>query len=99
MDPRLFLASSLAAALLLAVGLAASPKLHARFHADAGSLNHECAVTLIAAGKFEHADAPPIFVAPPLASVFETIPALTSLWVLAPFLGAAIFEHAPPTLS
>ncbi len=92
-------ASSLLAAFLFALGLAASPQLHARFHPDAGSPNHECAVTLIASGKYEQADAPPLFCAPQPAVVFERIPALAPVWVAAPFLGARIFEHAPPALS
>jgi hypothetical protein len=96
---RAIVASGLLSALLLAVGLAASPQLHARFHSDAGSPNHECAVTLIAAGKYEQADAPPVFAAPQPAVHFEKIPALASVWVAAPFLGASIFEHAPPALS
>lgn len=92
-------AGGLLSAFLLALGLAASPQLHARVHADAGSPNHECAVTLIASGKCEQADAPPALAAPELAIVFEKIPALASVWVAAPFLGARIFEHAPPALS
>jgi hypothetical protein len=79
--------------------LAASPQLHARFHADAGSSSHECAVTLIASGKYEQADAPPVLCAPQPAVVFEKIPALAPVWVAAPFLRASIFEHAPPALS
>jgi hypothetical protein len=92
-------ASGVLATFLLALGLAASPQLHARFHPDAGSPNHECAVTLIASGKYEQADAPPALVAPQPAVVFEKIPALAPVWVAAPFLGACIFEHAPPALS
>ena len=56
---RAIVASGLLATLVFALGLAASPQLHARFHPDAGSPNHECAVTLIASGKYEQADAPP----------------------------------------
>ena len=92
-------ASSLLSAFLFALGLAASPQWHARFHADAGSPSHECAVTLIASGKCEQADAPPVLCAPQPAVVFEKIPALAPVWVAAPFLRASIFEHAPPALS
>src|SRR5437762_9991840 len=95
---RTVVASGLLSAFLLALGLAASPKLHARFHSDAGSPNHECAVTLIAAGKYEQTDAPPVFSAPQPAVHFEKIPALAPVWVVTPFLGASIFEHAPPAL-
>ena len=96
---RAIIASGLLSPFLFALALAASPQLHARFHADAGSPGHECAVTLIATGKYEQADAPPIMVAPEPAVVFEKIPALAPIWVAAPFLGARIFEHAPPALS
>ncbi len=96
---RAFVASGLLLAILFALALAASPQLHARFHPDAGAPNHECAVTLIASGKAQQADAPPVLVAPPPAVIFEKIPALAPVWVAAPFLGAAIFEHAPPALS
>ncbi len=96
---RAIVASSLLSAFLFAVALAVAPHLHERFHPDAGSPQHECAITIIAAGKFEQADAPPVFCAPQPAVVFETIPALDPVWVAAPFLGASIFEHAPPALS
>lgn len=96
---RAIVASSLLGAFLFALTLAASPQLHARFHADAGSPNHECAVTLLATGKYQQADAPPVFVAPQPAVLFEKIPAFARVWVAAPFFGAHIFEHAPPALS
>jgi hypothetical protein len=96
---RRWIAGSLAAAFLFALGLAASPEWHARFHPDAGSPTHECAVTLIAAGKVEHADTPPLLAAPPCVLIFETIPVFTPVRLPAPFLSAAIFEHAPPALS
>lgn len=96
---QVFVASGLFSAFFFALALAASPQLHARFHADAGSPDHECAVTLIATGKYEQAGAPPVVVAPQPALVFEKIPALAPVWVPAPFFGARIFEHAPPALS
>lgn len=96
---RILLASGLLAAFLFALTLAASPQLHARIHPDAGTLNHECAVTLIATGKYAHADATPVLVAPQPALLFAKIPAFFPVWVAAPFFGAAIFEHAPPALS
>ena len=92
-------ASGLLSAFLFALGLAASPQLHARFHPEAGAPNHECAVTLIAAGKYDQVDAPLVFAAPQPAVQFEKIPALAPVWVATPFLGARIFEHAPPALS
>jgi hypothetical protein len=96
---HVIVASSVVSAFLFALALAASPQVHARFHADSGSPDHECAVTLIATGKYEQADAPPVLCAPQPAVVFEKITALAPVWVAAPFLGASIFEHAPPALS
>jgi hypothetical protein len=96
---RRWIAGSLAAAFLLALGLAASPEWHARFHPDADSPTHECAVTLIAAGKVEQASSPPLLVALPCVLILETIPVFAPVRLPAPFLSAAIFEHAPPALS
>ena len=96
---RARVAGSLLPLFLQALLLAAAPQLHARLHPDAGSPNHECAVTLLATGKCEQADAPPALVAPQPAVYFEKIPTLAPVWVAAPFLGACIFEHAPPALS
>ncbi len=96
---RRWIAGSLAAAFLLALGLAASPEWHARFHPDADSPTHECAVTLIAAGKVEQASSPPLLVALPCVLILETIPVFALVRLPAPFLSSAIFEHAPPALS
>jgi hypothetical protein len=84
-------------ALLFASVLCVTPQLHERIHGT--SATHECAVTLIASGKYEQSDAPPLIVVPQLAAQFSKIPALNPIWVAAPFLGASIFEHAPPALS
>jgi hypothetical protein len=92
-------AVGLLATFFFALTLAASPQWHARFHPDAGTRQHECAVTIIASGNCEQADSPPVFLAPPTATVFEKIPALAPVWVAPPFRGARIFEHAPPALS
>ena len=85
------------AAFLFASALAVSPQLHEKLHKP--SANHECVVTLIASGKYEHSAAPPLVFAPQPAVSFSKIPALHPIWVAAPFLGASIFEHAPPALS
>lgn len=96
---RAFVASGLVTAFLFALTLAASPQLHAWLHPDAGSPDHECAVTLLATGKYEQAGAPLVVIAPQPAVFFAKLPALAPVWVPAPFLGAAVFEHAPPALS
>lgn len=92
-------ALAVASAFLFALALAASPQLHASLHKESGALQHECAVTLIACGSYEHSAAPVVFVAPQPADYFATIATVIPVWVAAPFLGGAIFEHAPPALA
>jgi hypothetical protein len=95
---RYLVASGLFASFFLALVFAVAPQLHERIHPDAATAQHECAVTLIASGKYQQSDAPVLVSAPQPAIQFSTIPALHSVWVAAPFLGASIFEHAPPAL-
>jgi len=83
-------------AFLFATALSASPQLHERIHPDANHTQHECAVTLIAAGNYDHAFAAPVFAAPPISVQFSELPTLASTWVASLFLSASIFEHAPP---
>ena len=78
--------------------LAAAPHLHERIHQPIGT-SHECAVTLIASGKYQLNEAPVLVSAPQPAVQFSKIPVLPSVWVPAPFLGASILEHAPPAHS
>ncbi|MGI8821020.1 MAG: hypothetical protein ACR2ID_09170 [Chthoniobacterales bacterium] len=86
-------------AFAFALALAVSPQLHERLHPEAGQSPHECAVTLIAAGKVQQAAAAPLVAAPQPVALFLTLPALNPIRVPAQFLGACIFEHAPPALS
>jgi len=95
---RAIVAAAFITAFLFALVLAASPQLHERIHQPTGA-GHECAVTLIASGKYQQSDAPVLVSAPQPVVQFSKIPALQSVWVPAPFLGACIFEHAPPALS
>jgi hypothetical protein len=96
---RLLITGGLFASLFLALTLAVAPQSHERAHQDAATGHHECAVTLIATGKYQESDAP-VLVSLPLPSVrWGKTPSLHSVWVAAPFLGARIFEHAPPALS
>src|SRR5260370_29455068 len=93
---RAFVATCVSAAFLWALALSASPQLHQRVHPDAGRVEHSCAVTMIASGSYNHAAHAPLVNAPVPAVQFSKIPALTRQWVESPFLGARIFEHAPP---
>jgi len=93
---RPFIAICVGAAFLWALALSASPQLHQRVHKDANRVEHNCAATMIAFGSYDHAGHPPLVSAPAPAVHFSKIPALTPQWVESPFLGACIFEHAPP---
>ena len=93
---RAFVAVFVSVGFLWALALGASPQLHQRVHKDAGRVEHNCAVTMIASGSYNHAAHAPLVSAPAPAVQFSKIPALTPCWVRSPFLGAHIFEHAPP---
>ena len=93
---RAFIAISVSAAFLWALALSASPQLHQRVHKDANRVEHSCAATMIASGSYNHVAHPPLVSAPVPAIHFSKIAALTPRWVESPFLGARIFEHAPP---
>jgi hypothetical protein len=96
---RCVVTGGLFASLFLALVFAVAPRLHERIHSDAATTQHECAVTLIASGKYQQSDAPVLVSAPQPAAQFAKIPTLHPIWVAAPFLGASIFEHAPPAHS
>jgi len=93
---RAIVATFVSVGFLWALALSASPQLHQRVHKDAGRVEHNCAATMIASGSYDHAAHPPLVSVPFPAVQFSKIPALTSCWVQSPFLGASIFEHAPP---
>src|SRR5437868_3026497 len=93
---RAFVASCVSLAFLWALALSASPQLHQRVHKDANRAEHNCAATMIASGSYDHAAHLPLVSAAAPAIQFSKIPALTPCWVQSPFLGACIFEHAPP---
>src|SRR6266516_4506534 len=95
---RAFVAVCVFAAFLCALALSASPQLHQRVHRDANRAEHNCAVTMIASGSYDHAAHAPLVSAPVSAVEFSKIPALIPRWVQSPFLGACIFEHAPPAV-
>jgi hypothetical protein len=93
---RILVAAVLFAAFSWTLLVSVSPQLHARIHADAHRADHVCAITFIGSGSYEHGAHPPLISAAAPAVQFSKIPALTPCWVQSPFLGAHIFEHAPP---
>ena len=93
------LAAAVFIAAFLAVGaLAAAPALHTHLHSDAANPHHECAITVVQSG-IECGDGPLRVAAPGARTLFCNVAVLPSVWVPALFLGACIFEHAPPALS
>jgi len=96
---RALVAALVSVAFLWTLALSASPQLHQRVHSDADRVEHNCAATMIASGSYDHAAHTPLVSAPVPAIHFSKIPALTPQWVESPFLGACIFEHAPPAHS
>ena len=81
---------------LWALALSASPQLHQQLHPDADRVEHSCAVTIIDPGGYNHVPHL-LLISLPLPTIqLSKIPALTPQWVESPFLGARIFEHAPP---
>jgi hypothetical protein len=93
---RAIIAAFVSIGFLWALALTVSPQLHQRVHKDANRVDHNCAATMIASGSYDHAVHPPLISAPAPTPQFSKIPVLTPCWVQSPFLGACIFEHAPP---
>ena len=96
---RASVAAFLAAAFLWVIALSGSSQLHQRVHSDANRVEHTCAVTMIASGSYNYAAHGLLVTAPIPTHQFPKIPALIPRWVQSPFLGACIFEHAPPAHS
>jgi hypothetical protein len=92
---RAFVAVLSLAAFFWTLTLSASPQLHAHVHPDAGRIDHNCAVTLLASGNYDHSPDALHISAPVFLDEF-TLPELTPLWVGSVFLLASVFEHAPP---
>jgi hypothetical protein len=92
-------ASWTCAALLAAFALSVLPHWHELLHSDAKAAQHECVVTLVSSGT-HHQPAPTALVTAPVSALqFSFVPALHPVWVPTPFVGARIFEHAPPALA
>ena len=95
---RAIVAAGCIGAVLFAVVLSAIPRLHEAIHATTGAPNHECAVTLLTSGNYQHTPAVPISVAPPappaaFAHVFASFQLVTA------HLEFSLLEHAPPAVS
>jgi len=93
--PR-FVAAVVSVAFLWTLALAVAPHLHERIHADANQVEHSCAVTFIASGNYHHSVSAPPAASSIAAIEFSVSVISTDPWVQSLFLGAHVFEHAPP---
>jgi predicted metal-binding membrane protein len=95
---RAVVAAGCITALLLAVVLSAIPRLHEQVHTASSAANHECAVTLLASGNYQHTISPAISVAPP-ASPTVFAHNFTNFSLVSAHLEFSLLEHAPPAKS
>jgi hypothetical protein len=83
---------------LFTLVLCALPELHERIHQTGSSVNHECAVTLLASGNYQHTPLVPVSVAPP-APPRTFVPTPASFQLVSAHLEFSLLEHAPPANS
>ena len=79
-----------------AITLADAPALHERLHNF--NAQHQCAVTLVRAGSYDHAVAAPVLTQPDAAAVAGDITPPLCRFVSAT-VPCSILEHAPPAFS
>ena len=83
-------------AVLFALVLSAAPQLHEQVHGAANT--HECAVTLLTSGNYQHTVVATISVAPP-APFAGFISASERFSFRCAHLEFTLLEHAPPAIS
>jgi hypothetical protein len=89
------LAALLVGIVLLLDAMAACPALHEMIHHDAGKEDHDCAVTMLAAGKMDSATCEIII--PPPTDLVETTRHFT-ISVFSPAIENLPQGRAPPAL-
>jgi hypothetical protein len=95
---RALVAAECVAAVLLALVLSAIPQLHEQIHGASSTANHECAVTMLTSGNYQHTPTAIISVAPPAPPTpFAHAP--HSFQVVSAHLEFSLLEHAPPVVS
>ena len=95
---RAVIAAGSLAAFLFALVLSFTPQLHEQLHGATGVGSHECAVTLLASGSYQHTPVASISLAPP-SPPKEFIQVLASFDVVSAHLEFSLLEHAPPAYS
>lgn len=88
-------AAACVGALLFAFILSAIPHLHEQIHAPSSAANHECAVTLLASGKYQHSPNMAVSVTPPRALASFAL-SFVELRFASAHLEFSLLEHAPP---
>jgi predicted metal-binding membrane protein len=95
---RALFAAGCIAAVLFALIASVIPHLHEQIHGASSTANHECAVTLLASGNYQHTPATTIAVAPP-APPTSFAHALPGFHFVSAHLEFYLLEHAPPAVS
>jgi hypothetical protein len=95
---RAAIAAGSIAAFLFAVVLSAIPQLHEQIHGGFGGPNHECAVTLLTSGNYQHNSPPTISLVPP-APPGPFVPPQADFSFVSAHLEFSLLEHAPPANS
>src|SRR2546421_11411900 len=95
---RAIVAARCIGAVLFEVILSAIPRLHDQIHNATGAPNHECAVTLLTSGNYQHTPTVPISLAPPAPpATFAHV--FASFQLVSAHLEFSLLEHAPPAVS
>jgi predicted metal-binding membrane protein len=95
---RSLTATGCIAAVLLALVLSALPQLHEQIHEATGAPNHECAVTLLTSGNYQHTPNATISLGPP-PSPMAFVHTLANFRLITAHLEFSLLEHAPPVIS
>lgn len=95
---RALVAAGCIAAVLFALVLSAIPHLHEQIHGASSAPNHECAVTLLSSGNYQHTPSAAISVAPPVPPT-SFAHALPGFHFVSAHLEFSLLEHAPPAVS
>jgi predicted metal-binding membrane protein len=95
---RAIVAAGCIGALVLALVLSVVPQLHEELHAVSGAANHECAVTLLTSGNYQHTPTVTMSVAPSRRPA-TFVHAFASFQLVSAHLSFSPLEHAPPAIS
>ncbi len=95
---RAIVAAGCIGAVLFTLVLSAIPQLHEQLHAASSNANHECAVTLLTSGNYQHTPTATIAPAPP-ASPTAFAHTFRSFQLVTAHLEFSLLEHAPPVNS